>query len=177
MQKFKYIKKSELKTYRKKWHNAQKNVCPILKQEVPFEKTSIDHIHKRRSDKLGGEGNLGLIRGVIHVQANSLEGVIVNNFKRYGLNKFINLPTFLRNLADYIEAPPLLNLNVVHPSELERPEKIKKREFNKLKKHYFDMYPNKKKLPKFPKNGRITKALLHDFKKLKEFLDENQKTN
>ena len=171
MQKFKYIKKSELKMYRKKWHNAQKMICPILKQEVPFEKTSIVHMHKRRSDKLGGEGNLGLIRGVIHVQANSLEGVIVNNFKRYGLNKFINLPTFLRNLADYIEAPPLLNLNVVHPSELERPEKIKKREFNKLKKHYFDIYPNRRKLPKFPKNGRITKVLSHDFEKLREYLN------
>lgn len=166
--KIKYIKSSRLQEYRKKWWEEQKGICPILQQEIPFEKSSVDHIHKRKADEVGGSNNLGLIRGVIHFQANSLEGKITNAYKRYGIDKYIDLPSFLRNLADYIENPPLVHLKLVHPNEAPKRKKLSKKEFNKLKKYYFKIYPNKTKLPVWPKSGIVTKQLEEDLKKLRK---------
>ena len=95
---------------------------------------------------------------------------IVNAYKRYGLYKYIELPDLLRNLANYLEEPPLVHLKYVHPNELPKTKKVSKREFNKLCKYYFKIYPNKTKKPNWPKSGKINKQLTDDFKKLKEYL-------
>ena len=163
------IASHQLKKHRKRWHRQQGKTCPILKQVIPYDQTSVDHKHKRKNDPIGVNDD-GYIRGVIHIQANSMEGKIANAFKRYGLNKFIDLPTFLRNLADYLEDPPLVHKKIVHPNEMPKKKKLGKREFNKLYKHYFDIYPNKTVLPKWPKSGKATKQIKKDLKKLREFL-------
>ena len=166
---YKTIPQHQLKKNRKRWHRQQDKTCPILKQTIPYNQTSVDHQHKRKKDPIGANG-AGYIRGVIHIQANSMEGKIANAFKRYGLNKFIDLPSFLRNLADYLDNPPLLHKKIVHPSEMPKKKKLGKREFNKLRKHYFELYPNKRTLPKWPKSNKPTKQIKEDLKKLEKFL-------
>ena len=169
---YKAVKYSELKKLKKIHHKEQKYTCPILELKFHNSLMCVDHVHKRKNDKIGGENNLGLIRGIIHKNVNSFEGKVTNAYKRYGLFKYIDLPTLLRNLAYYLENPPLIPLNYIHPTEAPKKEKIGKRKFNKLIKHYFKIYPNKRKLPEYPKSGKITKQLEQDFKKLEEYLDE-----
>lgn len=154
------IQQKNLKIYRKKWYDEQNGICPLLGTQIPFQDTSVDHTHKKRGDPVGLNGG-GLIRGVIHFSANSLEGRITNAFKRAGLNKFTDLPNFLRRLADYLENPPL-GYVYIHPDEKDKPLKLKKRSFNKLNRRYKKKYPNRKSL-KYPKRKYITKDLQRYF--------------
>lgn len=154
----KYINYNELVVLRKKQWLKQKKICPILKQVIKYEDSCFDHKHKNKAEPLGEDGK-GLLRGVLHFQANSWEGKCTNAFQRYGLHKFgISLSEALRNLADYIEHPPMPP-EYVHPNERPKAEKIGKRDFNKIIKFYFKLYPKRKKLPVYPKSGKITKEL------------------
>ena len=154
----KYINYSELVALRKKQWLKQNKTCPILKQKIKYEDSVIDHKHKIRAETLG-EDDKGLLRGVLHFQANSWEGKVTNAFKRYGLHKFnVSLPVALRNLADYIENPPMPQ-EYIHPNERPKAKKIGKRDFNRICKFYFEMYPRRKKLPVYPKSGKINKEL------------------
>ena len=101
------IKNSELKVLRKQWHKEQGFICPILNQKIPHKDAVVDHKHRNKSTPVGKDG-AGMIRGVIQRSANVIEGKLTNAYVRYGLHKFdITLPQFLRNLADYLELPPL----------------------------------------------------------------------
>ena len=163
------IDQNDLADFRIKWHKKQKGICPILKQEIPYNKIAVDHKHKRKKDPIGVNGG-GLIRGVVQIQANALEGKIINNFKRLGLEKFITLPEFLRNLADYLDHPPIPQI-YIHPNEKEKILKIKKNWFNKINKQYQEKYPGKKPL-KYPKSGKMTKILhrvCHDLESKPEY--------
>jgi len=162
MPELKQITYPQLANLRFQQWEKQNKICPILKQKIEYKDAVIDHKHITKKEiqesKLGKDGK-GLLRGSLHRQANSWEGKVTNAFKRYGLHKLnISLPEALRNLADYIENPPM-EQKYIHPNEKPRPEKIGKRQYNKICKHYFKMYPKRKKLPKYPKNGRITKEL------------------
>jgi hypothetical protein len=151
----------------KQWLN-QEGVCPILKQFIKFTDSVMDHKHRTKTETIGEDGK-GLLRGVLHFRANSWEGKITNAFKRYGLHKFgVSLPQTLRNLADYIENPPM-KPEYIHPDERTF-EKIGKREFNKICKHYFKMYPKRQKLPEYPKSGKLTKELKKLSKKIKNIV-------
>lgn len=149
----------------KQWEKQNK-ICPILKQEIKYGDACLDHCHKTKAEKLGENGK-GLLRGVLHFQANSWEGKVTNAFKRYGLHKFdISLPEALRNLANYIENPPM-KPEYIHPDERVF-EKIGKRDFNKICRLYLKIYPKRKVLPKYPKRGKMTKELKELFNKVKD---------
>ena len=156
--KLKQITQAELKEFRYKQWLKQNKICPILKQEIEYSDAVADHKHKTKAEVLGEDGK-GLLRGVIHRNVNVVEGKIARMYRRYGIHKLnISLPTLLRNLADYLENPPL-EQRYIHPNEKPKAKKIGKRDFNKIIKYYFKIYPNRKKLPEYPKSGKITKNL------------------
>jgi hypothetical protein len=159
------LKQSELQALRKRQWLKQNKICPILKQEIPFEKSVFDHKHRTKKEKIGEDGN-GLLRGVIHTQANVMEGKIVRLYRRYGLDKFIALPELLHNIAEYIKNPPM-KPEYIHPNEKEKSKKLGKRQYQKICKVYFKIYPKRKKLPVYPKSGKMTK----EFQEIIDMID------
>lgn len=156
MSELKEITYEELKILRYKQWLKQGKRCPILNQEIEYENAVFDHKHRTKSEKVGEDGK-GLLRGVIHNQANVIEGKIAKLYKRYGLHKLIPLTDLLRNIANYIESPPMIE-EYIHPNERTY-KKIGKRDFNLICKYYFEMCPNRKKLPIYPKSGKTNKNL------------------
>jgi len=142
--------------FRNEWHTKQNKICPLLKKEIPYDNIALDHKHKRKKDPVGPNGD-GLIRGVVQMQANALEGKIINNFKRLGLEKYINIVAFLRNLADYLENPPIPQI-YIHPNEIKRPRKLAKNWVKKINKMHKKKYPRRKNLT-YPKSKKLTKQL------------------
>ena len=105
------------------------------------------------SKEIPGENGAGLIRGLLCSNCNVFLGKIENNHKRYCVKDLIQ---WLRNCADYLEQP---NLPYLHPKESFRlKEKISKSDYNKIVK-YLKQNGKNKKIPKYPKNGYITKEL------------------
>jgi hypothetical protein len=152
----KELTQKEFKKLRYEQWIKQGKCCPILKQRILYRKAVFDHKHKNKKEEIGEDGK-GLLRGVLHFQANSWEGKITNAFKRYGLHKFnISLPEALRNLAEYIDNPPMKQ-EYMHPSERPKPKKLGKREYNRICKYYFQIFPRRKKLPGYPKSGKMSK--------------------
>lgn len=143
------IELKDKKDFRLKWFNKQKGICPIIQKEMPFEKSSIDHKHKLKSDAIGGKDRSGLVRGILYFPANAWEGKVVNSFKRMGLSKYTDIVSALRALANYLEKPPIPPL-YVYPGEQPKLEKklLGKRIYTKIRKHYFKVYPKKRKIPK-----------------------------
>jgi hypothetical protein len=151
------LKSGDIKGLRKKLFKAQGDCCALLKKKIEWKDASLDHKHKLKHQKSGPFGR-GLVRGVLHVQANSFEGKVNKAYVRYGLHKFIELPELLRNLADYLENPPCPQ-KYIHPSERDAAIKLGKREYKKLVKFYKQKYPNRKYVPLYPKSGKFTKEL------------------
>ena len=118
----------DIKPLREKLNLAQNNICPII--NLPIDISVLDHQHKSKKEVIGING-AGLIRGVLDFRANAWEGKVNNSFIRCGLHKVMDLPTALRNLADYLEQE---NLPFIHPSEKPKVKKLMKRPFNKIKK-------------------------------------------
>lgn len=158
MHKLKEITHAKLKDLRFKQLLKQGCICPILKQEIQFKDSVFDHKRKRKDEPVGKDGK-GLLRGVIHRQANVIEGKIARLYKRYGLDKFIALPDLLRNIADYLENPPMKDQRIVHPDERTKPkrERLSKRKYQTICKYYFRAFPRRKKMFNYPKNGYLTK--------------------
>lgn len=151
MSKLTQLEQKDLKKFRELQHEKQGKICPILKKEFPVEKMTVDHMHKRK-DELPSEDGKGLIRGVIEFRANSMEGKILKSWKRvFGNNAPISISEYLRNLADYLENPPLFELQLIHPKEKVR-DILMKSEYNKIKKWYKNKYPNRNSFPSYPKN-------------------------
>ena len=93
------------------------------------------------------------------------EGKINSLFKRTGLHKFIDLPSFLRNLADYLDNNKIQEgEHYIHPSEKPKKPKLMKSSYNKLKntmkKEGFSEFA---KLPCY--TGNLTKPLQRMFEK------------
>lgn len=154
------LKSSDLKPLKEKWHDEQKSICPILKKQITLDRTVIDHLHKLKSEEPGIDGK-GCCRGAIEFRANALEGKITNNFKRLGLDKEIDLPSFLRNLADYLENNHLQDdVLYIHPQEVKKEAKLKKSSYNKLK----NIYNLKAKFPEYPKTCKLTKKISELFR-------------
>ena len=154
MTKLKEITYKEFSELRIKQYLKQQCICPILKQTIQLKDAVFDHKHKTKAEKIGEDGK-GLLRGVVHNQANVMEGKIARLYKRYGLHKFLPLPDLLRNIADYIENPPMAP-EYIHPNERVF-KKLGKRQYNLICKHYFEIYPKRKKLPLYPKSGKMNK--------------------
>lgn len=135
--------------------NECNETCPILQKKIARDKFVLDHQHKTSKEEIGSNGGAGLCRGVMEFRCNALEGKIANNFKRLGLNKEIELPSLLRNLADYLERP---NLPYIHPKEKPKQAKLMKSSYNKLVKSLQEIKYSKP-IPEYPKSKKLTKKL------------------
>lgn len=144
------VNTKQLNSFRAEKHAQQQGVCPVLRIPCDAKDMVVDHKHKARSTPVDHQGSgAGLIRGVIHRHVNQLEGAIQSRFSRYALGKHITLPQLLRNLADYLENPPL-GKEYIHPSSLPKPKirKLKKSEYNKIAACW-DEISRRKPLPPF----------------------------
>lgn len=152
-----YLTNSDLEQLKNKIINSENYVCPILKVKIEKEDCAFDHKHitlkDKKDKKLGDEGK-GLLRGLIHFMANTFEGKVIKGFKRSGLEKEgFDLPEILRNLADYIENPPLEQI-YVHPKEKPKKRTLTQIEYQRICKYYFEIFPRKRSLPKYPKSEK-----------------------
>ena len=138
----------------------QKGRCPICHRKV--RSPVLDHHHKKRIK------GTGFVRGVLCRQCNVLVAKMENNTVRFGSDQR-RLPNILRAMADYIESPPMAHLKLIHPTEAEKPKKLQKSSYNKLKKAFFSKPCNKRKFPEYPKSGKLTKYLeiLYNIYKMK----------
>ena len=155
------LKAKDIHPLKKKLHEAQGGICPLLGIPVPLEDMALDHKHKLQRNPAGPNGD-GLVRGAIHKFANAIEGKITNNWMRTGLGyrDDVDLPTYLRNLADFLENPPCDQI-YIHPSEAPKVPKFKKTSYNKLVK----AIDGKQKVPNYPKSGKLSKGLNKLFEK------------
>jgi len=158
----KQLKQKELKDLREKLYAEQKGICPLCKTKIRLDEAVIDHQHKTLKEEIGADG-AGLVRGVLCHRCNTVEGGMINKFRRYGIY-LKDYTQFLRNLADYLDQEPL---PYIHPTEAPKIPKLGKRDFNKLLKLYKAKYPRRKKGLTYPKSGKLTKKwidLLEEFK-------------
>ena len=147
------LKYKDLPALKKQWHEDQNYECPLFGKKYSLDEVVVDHRHKLKHE-LPDELGKGLCRGVIHFQANAIEGKITNAFRRYGGDKHIDIVHFLRNLADYLERNRSDDeVKFIHPSEEPKPPKLMKSSYNKLVK----AVAGKQKVPKY--TGKFTKSL------------------
>jgi len=152
----KQVKNSELRILRREWYDEQNGICPILEQEVAFEVTCMDHQHKLKADEADETGK-GILRGCIDRNVNAFLGKIENAYKRYGLHKFIELPTLLRKLADYLDTNRIhREVKYIHPNEAPPKKKLTKNSYKKLLK----AVAGKQKVPEYKdKKNNFSKPL------------------
>ena len=150
MPKFREMKQPEIKILKEKIWRLNDKQCPVLQREVPLDKMVLDHIHKRKADLY--DVDKGTIRTALEFRVNAFFGKIENAYKRYGLKDEMSLAELLRKGADYLEEPPYTEDGeyFIHPNEVPKRDKVKKSEFNRVKKYYFLIYPNRKKMIKKP---------------------------
>ena len=84
----------------------------------------------------------------------------------------IPLPDLLRNLATFYETE-YMEPKYIHPSEKAKPEKLGKRRYKEVCKYYTKLYPGRKKLPKYPKSGNVTKEFRIHLIKLYKYKKEH----
>ena len=141
------LKNSEVKIFREELLLEQDNICPLCEQFISKDAAALDHDH-----------STGEIRGVIHGTCNSLEGVIKSRFVRSGVHKLTDIITYLKNLIVYLQKE---HIEVLHPTNIPKPKKLKKSSYNFLKKRYTMSKDkrHKKKFPDYPKSKKLTKKL------------------
>lgn len=142
----------QFKQLRRKQYIKQGGKCAILGKKVNINDCVFDHKHKLKSEPLGGPEGLGCLRGVVQNNVNVFEGKLWKLWKRFGLSKTIDLPTLLRKCANYIENPPI-DLIYVHPNERPKRKKLKLPDYYRICKYWFVLFPKRRVLPKYPKNG------------------------
>jgi len=169
------MKQKDIRVLKEKlWlKNAKK--CPVLGKVIPLDKMVLDHAHKRNDEVYSP--TKGVVREALDKRANAILGKLENALKRTGLGyeEDFDLPTFLRNAADYFEKGAYVDEEgnmYVHPSEVPKEPKLSKSNYNKLKKLY-DKEPftakrkgqKKKPMPDFPASKKLTKTLKVLFEK------------
>jgi hypothetical protein len=154
------INQEDLVKIRKFFHKKMNlGICPVM--GIPFDEKDmvVDHVHPSNAKNLSREFESGLIRGVINRHANSMEGKITNSYIRYGLHKSgVSLHTFLRNLADFIENPPMTNLQYLHPREKSKTKQLSVNSVKKLNRLNQRLNPGAK-IIEYPKSQKMTKKL------------------
>lgn len=151
----------ELRELKIKWLSEQDNKCPILKQSFEIDAYVIDHAHTKAKEDPNELDGKGFCRGAIHNCANVVEGKILKDFTRYGLGKFISVPDFLRNLADYLENNRFhTDTDIyIHPTEKPLKQRLSKNSYNTLVKT-INSSGKKIKIPPFiDKRGNFNKKL------------------
>ena len=116
---------AEVATVRLELQVAQCGACPICARDL--RSPVLDHSHRKRHK------GTGLVRGAICSDCNRLLGVVENNATRCSVPHAL-LPSTLRRIAAYLEAPPASGLRILHPSERPKRPKLKKASWNRLEK-------------------------------------------
>jgi len=173
--KFIEMKQKDIKVLKEKiWLDNNKK-CPVLNKEIPLEKMTLDHAHKKNDEEY--DIDKGVIRTALDWRSNAILGKLENSIKRTGLiyEDGFDLPSFLRNAADYFEKGAYVDDNgcyYIHPNECPKPKKLSKRNYNKVKRLYEkeEFIPKrknqkKKPMPPYPKTGKPTKAIIELFEK------------
>jgi len=117
--------------------SEQKNKCSICNK--PLRAPTLDHMHIRRVK------GTGFIRSVCCSQCNTFIARAENNASRHGISND-ELPEVLRRMAEHLEK----QTTIIHPTEIPKQKKVGVREWNKVKKNYFKVYPKRKVLPDKP---------------------------
>ena len=169
------MKQKDIKVLKEKLWLLNDKKCPVLGKSIPLEKMVLDHAHKRNAESYSP--TKGVVREALDKRANAILGKVENALKRTGLGyeEDFDLPTFLRNAADYFERGAYVDEQgdmYVHPSEVPKVPKVSKSNYNKLKKLYdqelFVLTRKgqvKKPMPKYPASKKLTKALQTLFEK------------
>jgi len=158
------MKQKDIKILKEKLWIKNNKKCPVLDKEVPLDKMALDHAHKRKDEEYSE--NKGVIREALDFRTNAVLGKLENSLKRSGLSYAddFDLPTFLRNAADYFERGAYVDEDgnyYIHPNEVKKNPKLTKQSYNRLKK----VYDKKAKFPEYPKSQKLSK-------KLKELFEE-----
>lgn len=147
------LKTSDLPELREELLQEQNGICPICNK--PVNRPVVDHEHQKR---IKGSGQ---VRGVLCGSCNVFLAKSENNCTRYGIS-LQELPNVLRNIATYLESP---QKPYMHPSEKPKEPLISKRNFNILIKMLKADTAFTRKLPEFPKSGKLNKELKILFEK------------
>ncbi len=155
------LKSTEIKDLRDLLLEKQNYKCAICGKDLRNEDLiALDHQHKNKKTDPNGVNGDGLIRGVLCSACNCSEGKIWNATKRYQSAKTVqDRIKFLQLLILYYKKTPL---NIIHPSEKEKEQKVSKAQYNKLKKIILN---EGKKIPDYPKSGILTVKLKELFLK------------
>lgn len=164
-----HLKTKDIKILREKLLKENGYKCPILGIEITSKEAVLDHIHKRKlSDDI--DENSGVIRNTIHNGVNAFVGKIENAYLRFIPKDCDDLPTLLRNIADYIEKGAYKEDNTIfsHPTENAGGDmvKMKRIPFSKSKYEKLKLIckENKIKCPAYNKFlTSKTKELLEKF--------------
>ncbi|MFA7127633.1 MAG: endonuclease domain-containing protein [Sphaerochaeta sp.] len=161
---------SHIKPIKNELIKIQNGICPILKKHIELDSPSVvvDHKHKLKNDTPTLDNKLGFIRGALEFRCNAFEGKVWNFYKRLGLDKDIGFSELLRNLADFHDSD-LCPLPILHYKEKVKMPKMSKADYNKIKKYWKFIHPNKK-LPKCPRN--ITKEFTQYKKETDEYIEK-----
>jgi hypothetical protein len=135
------LKPKDIPAIREKILNEDQGGKCLICGKTP-SRPCLDHHHKKRVK------GTGKIRGVICSNCNVFLAKIENNSVRYAISHD-DLPTILRNIADYLEKE---QYDMLHPSEV---PKLKKSSYNELKR----AYNGKKKFPAYPRSQKMNDAL------------------
>lgn len=156
------MKQQDIKKLRKKIWLENDRKCPVLGVEIPFSDTQLDHQHKTKQEEFSP--TKGVVRTTLDFRCNAILGKLENSIKRTGLDKRedFDLPTFLRNQADYFEQGAYQDEEdnyFIHPREVPREPNVSKRNYNRLKKIYEADETKRRKFPEYPKSKKLTKPL------------------
>lgn len=120
------------------------DICPVCKKTI--NKPVVDHEHKK---KVKGTGR---IRDNICANCNVFIAKAENNCKRYNI-VLEELPEVLKNLSDYFTQQ---QYNIIHYTDKDSKPILSKTLANKILKYWDCILPKKKK-PRYPRSGNITK--------------------
>jgi 5-methylcytosine-specific restriction endonuclease McrA len=156
------------------WQSKSKTIKPLrdailLKQKgkcticgKPVKDPTLDHMHIK---KVKGTGR---IRGTVCSMCNTFLARSENNAARHGISNK-DLPNILRNMADYLEDQK----HIIHPTEIPKRKKVGIRDWNRVRKYYFKVFPNRKMLPKKP--TYVTDSWLDLKRQVDEYIEEEKR--
>jgi len=143
--------------------------CMIQKQQgecsvcgKPVKAPTLDHEHIKRVH------GTGYIRAVCCSQCNTFIARSENNAARHGIS-LEELPQVLRNMADHLEN----KTRIIHPTEVPKRKKVGIRDWNRVKKFYFKVFPKRRTLPDKP--TYITDSWLELKHEIDTYIDEQQR--
>ena len=132
-----HLKSKDIKEFREKLLEKNGGKCPILGIKITPKEAVLDHIHKRKQTDDISETS-GVIRNTIHNGVNAFVGKIENGYQRFIPKDCVDLPTLLRNIADYIESGAYIENDTIfsHPTENAGGDMIKMKRIPLSKNRY-----------------------------------------